>query len=158
VANQRKREKTISCLEGNDGLVEDTTSMIDHVVGFYKKLLGEEVRDNIGLGMDFWEEQEIVTREEREDLEADFSEQEIREAIFDSYADGFSFMFYQKFWPIIKTDLIALFKSFEQDEDNIARLNYAMITLIPKEEEARNLKKFRPISLINCSFKISLNS
>jgi hypothetical protein len=29
-----------------------------------------------------------------------------------------------------------------------------MIILIPKEEEARILKKFRPISLINCSFKI----
>jgi hypothetical protein len=29
-----------------------------------------------------------------------------------------------------------------------------MITLIPKEPEAKTLKKFRPISLINCSFKI----
>jgi hypothetical protein len=29
-----------------------------------------------------------------------------------------------------------------------------MITLIPKEEGARSMKKFRPISLINCSFKI----
>jgi hypothetical protein len=37
---------------------------------------------------------------------------------------------------------------------NITRINYAMIILIPKEEEARILKKFRPISLINCSFKI----
>jgi hypothetical protein len=29
-----------------------------------------------------------------------------------------------------------------------------MMSLIPKEEGARNMKKFRPISLINCSFKI----
>jgi hypothetical protein len=29
-----------------------------------------------------------------------------------------------------------------------------MITLIPKEPDAKVLKKFRPISLINCSFKI----
>jgi len=29
-----------------------------------------------------------------------------------------------------------------------------MITLVPKEPEAKNLKKFRPISLINCSFKL----
>jgi hypothetical protein len=29
-----------------------------------------------------------------------------------------------------------------------------VIILIPKEEEAKTLKKFRPISLINCSFKI----
>jgi hypothetical protein len=43
-------------------------------------------------------------------------------------------------------------RSFEKAEINIARLNYVMIILIPKEEEARTLKKFRPISLINCSF------
>jgi hypothetical protein len=35
---------------------------------------------------------------------------------------------------------------------DIARLNYAIIILIPKEEEAKTLKKFRPMSLINCSF------
>jgi hypothetical protein len=29
-----------------------------------------------------------------------------------------------------------------------------MLILIPKEVEAKTLKKFRPISLINCSFKI----
>jgi hypothetical protein len=29
-----------------------------------------------------------------------------------------------------------------------------MIILIPKEKGARSLKKYRPISLINCSFKI----
>ena len=37
---------------------------------------------------------------------------------------------------------------------NLDRLNYAKITLIPKEPEAKVLKKFRPIRLINCSFKI----
>ena len=47
-----------------------------------------------------------------------------------------------------------LFSCFERDELDLARLNYAMITLIPKENEAKHLKKFRPIRLINCSFKI----
>jgi len=37
---------------------------------------------------------------------------------------------------------------------NLDRLNFAMITLIPKEHEAKTLKKFWPISLLNCSFKI----
>jgi hypothetical protein len=47
-----------------------------------------------------------------------------------------------------------LIKDFEAEKLNLDRLNYAMITLIPKEPEATHLKKFRPISLINCSFKI----
>jgi hypothetical protein len=37
---------------------------------------------------------------------------------------------------------------------NIARLNYAMAILIPKQENANTLKKLRPISLINCNFKV----
>jgi hypothetical protein len=93
-------------------------------------------------------------------LEARLTEEEIKKAIDGSYAegalgpDGFSFLFYQKFWHVIKIDFMALVRGFEKREVNVARINYAMIILIPKEEEARNLRKFRPISLINCSFKI----
>jgi len=47
-----------------------------------------------------------------------------------------------------------LVRDFESGNLNLDRLNYAMITLIPKEPDATHLKKFRPISLINCSFKI----
>lgn len=43
---------------------------------------------------------------------------------------------------------------FQQGNLDLYRLNFATITLIPKENDARDLKKFRPISLLNCSFKI----
>jgi hypothetical protein len=49
---------------------------------------------------------------------------------------------------------MALVKEFEKGKANMARLNSVMIILIPKDEEARTLNKFRPISLINCSFKV----
>jgi hypothetical protein len=62
-------------------------------------------------------------------------------------------MFYQKNWTTIKDDLMDLVRGFEKGEVNVARLNYAIIILLPKEEEATSLRKFRPISLINCSFK-----
>jgi hypothetical protein len=47
-----------------------------------------------------------------------------------------------------------LIDRFCESNLNLDRLNCGMITLIPKEQEAKTLKKFRPISLINCSFKI----
>jgi hypothetical protein len=56
-----KKNKTISFLEGDDDLLADTNNMIDHALGFYKKIFGEEYRDNISLGEDFWEEHERVT-------------------------------------------------------------------------------------------------
>jgi hypothetical protein len=134
--------------------------LIDHATSFYKKLFGEENRNTVRLGETFWEADEKFTDEDNAILEAEFSEAEVKSAVFESYAegalgpDGFSFLFYQKICPLIKGDLMKLMHAFSRGEINIARLNYIVITLIPKEEGARNLKKFRHISLINCSFKI----
>jgi hypothetical protein len=53
-------------------------------------------------------------------LEASLTEEEIKKAIDGSYAegapgpDGFSFLFYQKFWHVIKIDFMALVRGFEK--------------------------------------------
>jgi hypothetical protein len=49
---------------------------------------------------------------------------------------------------------MALVGDFEKGSLDVSRINFAIITLIPKEPEARDMKKFRPISLGNCSLKI----
>jgi hypothetical protein len=53
---------------------------------------------------------------------------------------------------------MTLIKKIERGELDIARLNYPRIILLPKEDGVRTLKKFRPISLINYSFKIFANA
>jgi mannosylglycoprotein endo-beta-mannosidase len=63
-------------------------------------------------------------------------------------------MFYHKFWDLIKFDLVDMFNNFHKGKLDLKRLNFAMISLIPKVDEAREMKSFRPISLINCSFKV----
>lgn len=146
-------------LETPEGWVEDNNKLIEHAVDFYKSLFGREEVHGVKLGDSFWEESEKISNDE-DFLEAPFSEEEVKVAVFGSYAegapipDGFSFLFYQTFWEVIKHDLMNLVNSFENGDLNLDRLNYAVITLILKEQEAKTLKKFRPISLINCSFKI----
>lgn len=49
---------------------------------------------------------------------------------------------------------MALFEDFHKGVLDLKRLNFALVTLIPKVGEATNMKQFRPISLLNCSFKI----
>jgi hypothetical protein len=160
IANQRSRKKRVYSLKGPNGLVEDQTGMSKIAIDFYKNLFAVEKRENISLCTDFWEEGDRVTYEEREMLDAPFSEEEIKEVVFSSYADGAPgpdgppFLFYHKFWDLLKGDLVALFEDFHKGVQDIYRLNCAMITLIPKVEEAIEMKQFRPISLINCSFKI----
>jgi hypothetical protein len=73
-ANQRRRKKSIPCLEDNGVLLTETEDMLKHAVKFYKTLFGTEPKENIRIGEDFWEEDELVTAEENAMLEAPFSE------------------------------------------------------------------------------------
>lgn len=50
--------------------------------------------------------------------------------------------------------MLALFRDFDLDQADLFRLNFAMLTLIPKEADATSLKKYGPIALTNCNFKI----
>ena len=49
---------------------------------------------------------------------------------------------------------MVLFHSFFTGELDLYRINFASITLIPKEENACTMRSFRPISLLNCNYKI----
>ena len=129
-------------------------------VDFYKNLFAKDPEPFFKLGQNFWEEEDKVSRNENELLIAPFSELEIKNAIFSCYAegalgpDGLSFLFYQKFWDLIKNDVVHLFDAFHRGDLELKRLNFALVSLIPKVGEATNMKHFRPISLLNCSFKI----
>ena len=89
-----------------------------------------------------------------------FSLEEIKTIVFSCNAskapgpDGFSFAFYQAGWEFIKSDLYKLFASFYFHDLDISKLNLAYVCLIPKKEIAPSISNYRPISLINCSFKL----
>jgi hypothetical protein len=97
--------------------------------------------------------------EQNNNLESSFTEEEVKKAIFYSYSDGalgpdgLPFCFYQHFWDMVKEDIMAMFSDFYHGKLDIYRLNFAILTLIPKEPDASSMKIIRPISLLNCSFK-----
>jgi hypothetical protein len=80
--------------------------------------------------------------------------------VFESYPNGapglddISFMFYQAFGEVIKPELMEMFDDLFHGRLDLYRLNFAFITIIPKENDARTMNKFRPISLLNYSYKI----
>jgi hypothetical protein len=44
------------------------------------------------------------------------------------------YKFYQKFWDVIKEDLMALFSQLHNGDLSLYKLNYGIITLLPKKE------------------------
>jgi hypothetical protein len=68
--------------------------------------------------------------------------------------DRFLAEFYQVFWELIKSDLMAMFLDFKKGDLSMSSLNFGIITLIPKQREVAHIKQFRPICLLNVSFKI----
>jgi hypothetical protein len=160
VANQRFRKKRIDCLMGVDGMVHDNSEILKIAASFYKNLFKREERGNFSLGAKFWGEEDRVSAGDLAELEAPFSEQEIKSAVFSCYPegspgpDGLTFLFYQKIWELVKEDVWSMVEEFYHGRLELFRLNFAMLTLIPKVDEAVELKIFRPISLLNCSFKI----
>ena len=68
--------------------------------------------------------------------------------------DGFPAKFYQVFWDLIKDDLMAMFVDFHNGTLPLYSLNFGIITLLPKKDNTVQIQQYRPICLLNVSFKI----
>ena len=89
-----------------------------------------------------------------------FIEKKIREAIFDMEhnktpgPDGFPAEFYQYFWEVIKDDQMNMFHDLHSGDLSLFSLNFGVITLLFKIRETNKIQQYRPICLLNVSFKI----
>jgi hypothetical protein len=131
-----------------------------YISEYYKKLFGKP--KNNDFSMDETEVDDItqLSAAENEVLTVGFTEEEVFDAISQMEhnkapgPDGFSAEFYQHFWDTVKTDLMALFNQLHTRELPLFKLNFGIITLLPKKENAVQIQQYRPICLLNVSFKV----
>ncbi|GKV09171.1 hypothetical protein SLEP1_g20713 [Rubroshorea leprosula] len=101
-----------------------------------------------------------ITQTDNELLTTTFSEQEIKEAIWNCDPskspgpDGFNFRFIMTMWEVIKADIINFVQEFQQHGRLVKGSNTSFIVLIPKTENPQAIEEFRPISLIGVTYKI----
>ncbi|KAK1609205.1 hypothetical protein QYE76_032878 [Lolium multiflorum] len=95
------------------------------------------------------------------ELDAVFTMQEVKDAVFDSPIDrapgpdGFSGGFFKTSWNVIKDDLLrALNKFYDLNEPSFNSLNTAFFVLLPKKEAPSQISHYRPISLIHAFAKL----
>jgi hypothetical protein len=66
----------------------------------------------------FWDSEDLVPPRDCEELEKPFSMEEIKVVVFSCYSEGppspngLSFLFYQKYWEVIKRDIYDMFRDF----------------------------------------------
>jgi hypothetical protein len=57
-------------------------------------------------------------------------------------------------WGYIKGEIMNMVYDFNLNKLDLKRLNYGVITLVPKLKETNTIKQYRPICLLNVDFKI----
>jgi hypothetical protein len=157
LAKHKKRKLKILTLSHGDNMAQDENGINQLATSFYKNLFCPSQESSISLDNLYMKR---LDDDDREFLTSPFSLEEVKDVVFSLKhnsapgPDGFPSKFFQDFWDTIKSDLFNLFKSFHDGSLNIERLNFEIVTLIPKIPDATNIKAFRPICLLNVCYKI----
>uniref|UniRef100_A0A453KZA0 Reverse transcriptase domain-containing protein n=1 Tax=Aegilops tauschii subsp. strangulata TaxID=200361 RepID=A0A453KZA0_AEGTS len=68
--------------------------------------------------------------------------------------DNIPIEFFQHCWEVVKGEVILLFDWFHDNKLHVQRLNYGIITLLPKVVGANKIQQFRPICFLRCIYKL----
>jgi hypothetical protein len=102
----------------------------------------------------------LVTEEQNNNLKKPIAEEEIDQVLQEMPngkapgLDGFTVEFFKACWEIVKHDVYRVVEDSRRLASILKALNATMITLIPKENEAKTHDHYRPIALCNVVYKI----
>jgi hypothetical protein len=106
IANGKHRKKKIFQLEQEEGIIVGDDNLRVYISEYYKKLFGSPEPSSVSLNEDRTNDIPQLSVEENNLLIADFSMEEIHDAIFQMEhnkspgPDGFPAKFYQHFWGV----------------------------------------------------------
>ena len=104
LANGRHRKKRIHSLSQDEGVIEGHEHLKSYITKYYKNMFGEPKEGNFSMDESQIDDITQVSDEENAHLTAPFSEEEVKQAIFQMEhnkapgPDGFPAEFYQSFW------------------------------------------------------------
>ncbi|XP_058782915.1 uncharacterized protein LOC131657547 [Vicia villosa] len=157
----KHKSKSMKILKTTDGnSVTDQNSIMEEVMKFYKILMGTK-EDNVKhVDIEAMRSGKQVSIGQRDALIRPVTEDEILEAlkaIGDLKApgiDGYGSYFFKSSWNIVKWDVIAAVQEFFVKGNLLKAFNSTIVTLIPKHENASEVKDFRPIAGCTTFYKI----
>ena len=151
VANSNCRFNTIGHLSVNGAVTTDQEEIGEGLVNFYSHLFSnDEVKRPLPDGLAF----SSIDDADRAVLDRPFTEEEVMGVVKGMAGDkapgpdGFSMVFFQSCWDIIKNDVMTVIHEFHAFGNFEKNINATFIALIPKKSGAMECKDFRPICLV----------
>jgi hypothetical protein len=142
IANGKHRKKKIFQLEQEEGTIVGDDNLKVYITEYYKKLFGPPEVNHVQMIENRVDDIAQLSEEENVLLTANFTEEEVFQVITQMEhnkslgPDGFPAEFYQKNWDVIKEDPMAMFGHFQAGGLPLFKLNFGIITLLPKKENA----------------------
>jgi hypothetical protein len=160
IANGKHQRKKLFQLEQEEGTIFGQDNLKTYISEYDKNLFGDPTPNHFGMIKSENNDIPQLSSEENRILTDNFTKKKVHAAIMQMEKnkapgpDGFLAEFYQKFWDVIKLDLMAMFVALQRNELPLFHLNFGTIILLPKKENAAQIQQYRPIHLLNVSFKI----
>ena len=163
IENRKKKEKVPDELITKSGnLIEDSTQINNEIHQYYQSLYNSETIDKTALNklISDYNPPGNITQNDQDAMNAPFTIKELERALSKMNnnkspgMDGLPKEYYTKLWDHIKYDILAYSQELDLLKSLPEKSTTGIIKLIYKKNDARYLKNWRPISLLNVDFKL----
>ncbi|CAM2094788.1 unnamed protein product [Caretta caretta] len=156
----RGAKKHVTCLLAEDGTpLTDPEEMCGRARDFYTSLFSPDPTDPDACEV-LWEELPTVSMGDRDRLELPLTLAEFSEALRrmptnkSPGMDRLTVEFYRAFWDILGPDLVTVWAESLQSGVLPLSCRRAVLALLPKKGDLRDLRNWRPVSLLSTDYKI----
>ena len=141
-------------------MLYDQQGIQEEFVMFYKGLMGTSAGKLPAINVQVTKRAPTLTKRQRIQLCTAVTDQEIYEGLQSigndkaPGVDGYNAFFFKHTWKIIKDDIIEAVKSFFTTGKLLKDFNCTLVSLIPKGQNPKTVKEYRPIACCTVLYKI----
>ena len=162
-AQYKRTIKTVLVTDERGNKVEesDPNKVSEHIVGFYRNLYSPAQYSERRADEFLNKTHSVFPDDQADALTAPIIVADAKYALIKTEQgkspglDGLPYEFYTAFWDTLGEDLVSVYNYSLFDRECLPKTQYqAVVSLLAKDGDLRDIRNWRPISLTNCDYKI----